>query len=172
MICLNFLCRNLLSIFFLTSAAAALVLAVILEYGFGFTPCKLCIYERWPYFLIVLFSIAMLIKPDLQKIMIIFIFIALLIGILISVYHIGVEYGVFKMMQSCATQNSVEILDMESVYKQIMQAKAARCDVPQNLLGLPLSQLNLIYMVIIVVMGYFLQKKHGSKKDKAQHNQS
>ena len=49
--------KNIPLIFILISIIAVLIAAFIIEYNLGHQPCKLCLYERIPYFISALLII-------------------------------------------------------------------------------------------------------------------
>lgn len=90
-------------------------------------------------------------------------------SIALSIYHIGVEYHVFRIAENCGISYD-RIDDIGVLYDQIASNKIVRCDVEQTLFAIPLSQLNLLYSIFVIVIGYLLNKKCGCQKLKAEHN--
>ena len=52
--------NNVLLIFILAIISLTIISALIIQYWLGHEPCKLCIYERIPYFLSILLLIKIL----------------------------------------------------------------------------------------------------------------
>ena len=156
---------RILPIFFLIASSVALFGAIVLEYVLGFIPCQICIYQRWPYFLTVLFAIVMLARPKNFTLFFFLIIICLFFGVGLSVYHIGVENGIFSASDICSgSYNNVKSLD--DLQKQIDSLQSLpSCDVAQKLFKIPISQINLIYSLFILVIGFMLKKIYGHKKD-------
>ena len=82
-----------------------LILAYVIEYKLGYQPCKLCLYERIPYFLSIffiskIFFIRIYERETLLILSLIFVFSSCL-----AFYHFGIEQGFFKESFVCATEN-------------------------------------------------------------------
>lgn len=145
-------------VFFLVTSIWALAFALILEHGFRFEPCKLCIYERWMFFIVFLLSATMLIKPQIIKLFIPMIFLMCFVGILITCYHIGIEKHI--LTESCGIHYG-EIDNIERLYDQITSRNIVRCDNVTTLFGVPLTYLTLSYLCFVNLFGYLLYKKYG-----------
>jgi len=126
-----------------TAAAAAIGVALVLEHGFGFAPCRLCLYERVPYYAVLaLLPVAALLgRPRLGL---------GLAGLLLlgdaglSAYHVAVEQGWVPLPQICAAAAG-EARTIEELRAQIMGA-APTCDqVSASFLGLSLAAWNGLY---------------------------
>ncbi|KYH12443.1 disulfide bond formation protein B [Neorickettsia sp. 179522] len=135
---------RLVAITLLVPSLLALLLAVILQYGFHYYPCTLCIYERWPYFISTLIAIGLLLMENGNRFLIYFAVASLFSGALITLYHIGVEMHLFTMPENCAITYR-ETLNITNLYEQITTNEIVRCDDPQKLLGIRLTYLNLLY---------------------------
>ena len=125
------------------AAAAAIGVALTLQHGFGHKPCHLCLYERVPYYAVLLLLPAAwaLGRPRLGLV---------IAGVLLlgdaglSAYHVAVEQGWVPLPQSCAAAAG-EARTPEELRAQIMGA-APTCDqVSASFLGLSLAAWNGLY---------------------------
>jgi len=114
---------------------------------FGYPPCKLCLWQRWPHgAAIALGLISFVWAPALLA----------LLGALaalttagIGLYHTGVEKGIFEGPNSC-TSNGVEGLSAEQLFDQIMAAPLIRCDdVAWQFLSLSMASWNAIISLVL-----------------------
>jgi disulfide bond formation protein DsbB len=107
-----------------TAAGAALAIAFILQYGFGFEPCNLCIWERWPWLVVILASLGGVLagRPQLGLAVAV---LALLFNAGLSTFHVGVEQGLFALPESCAAAGQATSLEQ---LKAQLAAAPPRCD--------------------------------------------
>lgn len=141
---------------------SALGLAYISEIIFGYKPCILCLYQRIPYFLIIIISSIGLIyvnKKHLVKVAIILSVITLFINSGIAFYQVGIEQKVFKMTAKCSDDLS-QINSLEDLKLAINNKTSARCDEPDFIfLGLSMAAWNMIFTFILAIFTIFLYKR-------------
>jgi disulfide bond formation protein DsbB len=80
------------------AAAAALALAALCtayyaQYVMRLSPCELCLYERWPYRIVVALGLLALLLPRIGRVALSLAGLAMLGGAGIAFLHIGVEQG-------------------------------------------------------------------------------
>ncbi len=80
-------------------SAAAMIGVYIFQYGFGYMPCEMCIWQRWPHGVSIVFGLGggvlMLlgfIPQSWRRCIAIAAIIAIAISGLIGIYHAGVEW--------------------------------------------------------------------------------
>ena len=86
-------------------------IVLIAEFYFSLLPCELCVYQRFPYIVVIIFA-ALAIGSgfyDKQKIALIFASI-FLVSSFLAFYHSGVEYGLWSY-GGCAKQALPETLE-------------------------------------------------------------
>lgn len=132
-------------------AVTALGSALTSQYAFGMNPCPLCIYQRWPYGIIIAISLIALLmglrKQEKVTAALVFLCgIALLAGGIIAAYHVGVEQHWWKsFLEGC----SINFDSAQDLLKQIEGTKAARCDeIPWSLFGISMAGYNAIISLI------------------------
>jgi disulfide bond formation protein DsbB len=115
--------------FFLTSvgtmAFLCLVTAFIAEYYFDIIPCHLCIYERYCYAALVIIGAGGGLR--FHSILYYAATFLILIGLGLSIYHLGVEYHWWQVPQSCIT-TSISAGNFDDFEAQFMKKSVARCD--------------------------------------------
>lgn len=132
-------------------AITALGSALTSQYVFGMVPCPLCIYQRWPYAIIIVLSAVALFmgfkkNPKAVSKLVFLCGLALLAGGLIAAYHTGVEQHWWKsFLEGC----SVNFDSAGDLLKQIESTVAARCDeIPWSLFGISMAGYNAIFSLI------------------------
>ena len=153
-----FLVSILIFIFFV------LFFAFIIQYGLDHQPCKLCVYERIPYFLSALLIIKMLLVNKNEKITLLIISLTFFIGFLLSFYHFGIEQGFFRESFACTTDVD-KTLTKEDLLEELKNNNIISCkDVSFRILGLSLATINTIFSLGLSVIFTKLFIDYGKNK--------
>jgi len=139
-----------LSVFLVVFSTLALAGAYVSQYVFGMEPCILCLYQRVPYFIVIIIaSISYFMHGRSQIILWALCGIVLLAGALIAFYHVGVEQGVFKISDGCEVGNAMPS-SLEEMTMQLMGKPNVPCDKPQFVfLGLSMAAWNFLFSASI-----------------------
>ena len=129
-----------------------LVFAFVIEYKLGHQPCKLCLYERIPYFLSILLIIKILFIKKYEKITLLIISLVFICSAALGFYHFGIEQGLFNESFVCEAQNFSEILSKEQLLEQLKQNNISCKDVSFKILGLSLAAINTILSLILSII--------------------
>lgn len=130
-----------IAIYVLVLAALALGVALGSERFLGMAPCELCLWERWPYrLLLVLAAVALLAPPGLRRILLWVCVFAFLCGAAIAFVHVGVEQGWWPSpLPECSASNLLSG-NIQTLVASLPAAPAKPCDAPNFLIpGLPVS---------------------------------
>lgn len=121
------------------ASASALAVAYLLQYGFGFEPCQLCFWQRYPYMAAIAVAVVGVISRYVRLALLALVLL-FLIGAGIAVYHVGVEQGVWALPAGCATvDGATSVAELRAQ----LATQAPACDqVTVSLLGLSLSAWN------------------------------
>ena len=142
--------KNFFFIIFLissTSILSALYIEFILEYK----PCRLCIYQRIPYFAAIFVSFIGFNYYKNDNILIILIIVFTLSSI-ISGYHFGIENRFFDELSSC-TNNSLDQLNKKELLESLGKNMPVNCkDATFKILGVSLAAINTILSILIVII--------------------
>ena len=150
----------LISIILLLSLTAAFVI----EYVLGHKPCKLCIYQRFPYiFSIFLIFYILLIKKYIKPTLLILSLVSLC-GSILAFYHFGIEEGFFKESVVCEAQNLSQNLSREDILKQLKENTISCKDVTFKVFGLSLASINTIFSFVLFVIFLKLFKNYEINK--------
>ena len=146
--------------FILLISSWSLFFAFIVEYIFISKPCVLCVYQRFPYLLLIYLSIITL--SSKRNILINYSYLLLIItSILLAGYHTGVEEGIFTLSKFCKPLFHLNTdISVESFKKMLDIDSTPKCDKAEMLiLGLSLAKwnllLNLFLLITIVRINFF-----------------
>ena len=129
-----------------------LVSAFIIEYKLNHKPCKLCIYERIPYFLSILLILKIFFIRRYEKITLLILSIIFFISAILAFYHFGIEQGFFKESLVCTAGNLSETLTKEEILKQLSQNTISCKDVNFRIFGFSLAAINTIFSISLSVI--------------------
>lgn len=150
--------KFILIICFLASLLA-LSLAYISEFIFDYQPCILCLHQRKPFWVILIFSsIIFFVKQrNFLKIATLICFLSLLTNFGISFYHSGVEFKWFDGPKNCSSNNLENIENIEELTAKILATKAVKCDIPQfYFLSLTMTNWNFLYNFSLLLLIFIL----------------
>ena len=129
-----------------------LISAFIIEYKLGHQPCRLCIYERIPYFLSALLIIKILFIKKYDKITLLILSLLFIASAVLAFYHFGIEQGFFKETLACTSANLSETLSKEEVLEQLKKNTIGCKDVNFRIFGFSLATINTIFSVFLSVI--------------------
>lgn len=138
----------------------SLSLAYVAQHGFDVNPCILCYYERYVYWAVVGLMLIALVshwqapssESCIMRILFIAIGLVLLGGLVLGLYHLGVEWHWWEGTASCKgiTQKATSIEEMRQL---INQKTPARCDQPNwIILGISATLWNVLWYLGFVVL--------------------
>lgn len=152
--------------FLFALALISVILSFSLEYVFSFTPCKLCLYQR--YLWILLFFVCLLnltINKDYLRNSLLVTMILLTTISFLSFYHSGIELGFFNNIISCVANQNILANSLEELDYIIRNTKNSNCAFPKVfLLKLSLSNLSFILSSLLLLISLKIYKKYIFKK--------
>ena len=126
------------------------MIALYIEFYLGYSPCKLCIYQRIPY-LIAIFVTLLGINYYKNLIWLYFLLITFFLSFLLSGYHFGIEQEIFKEFSGC-TGNSINIIDKNELLK-LLNSEVNTCkNVDFKIFGLSLATINFLLSFIVFIL--------------------
>ncbi len=140
---------NTTLIVILTILSFSLIAAYIVEYGLGHPPCKLCVYQRIPYFFSIFLILSILITKKYIRPSLFFLALISLCGSVLGFYHFGIEQGFFSESLVCEIQNQDYNLSKEELLKQLKEKTVSCKDVTFKAFGLSLASINTIFSFIL-----------------------
>ncbi len=150
---------NSKNIFFLAVLFSifAILSAFFMQYVLGHAPCKLCTYQRIPYYIIILVGLITLFFPKIIKLTSFLLIFLLLAEFLISNYHTLSTYEVisYSGCQSAEIPNDINQLK-EALMSDTLIVNCSNANL--KYFGIPLSIYNsffsLMFLIVIVFNAY------------------
>ena len=144
--------NNIFLIIIFAVISLTIISALIIQYWLDHEPCKLCLYQRIPYFLAILLIIKIFFFKKYEKITLLIISIIFICGAILAFYHFGIEQGFFKESIACVTRDALNILTKEQILEQLKQNTISCKDVNFTIFGLSLATINIIFSVFLSVI--------------------
>ena len=138
-----------------------LISAFIIEYKLGHQPCKLCLYERIPYFISILLIVKILFSKGLEKIILLILSLIFITSSVLAFYHFGIEQGFFKESLACTTGNFSETLSKGEILEQLKLNTIGCKDVNFTILGFSLAAINTIFSILLSAIFIKLSTNYG-----------
>ena len=142
----------------------SIISAFVIEYGLGHKPCKLCLYQRYPYYISILLLMSIFVLKKNIRVHFLFLSIVFFLGAVIAFYHFGIEQGFFKESTVCTANNLDQILSKEDLLKQLKQNTISCKDVTFRFLGLSLASINTIFSLILSYIFFMMFKNYENNK--------
>lgn len=140
--------RRLFPLIVLLAAAAVLGAALASQYWGGLRPCVLCLYQRYPYaVVIVLMAVAAGLagrgESRLTVALLAAAGLAFLIGSAIGAYHVGVEQHWWVGTAECGSTDSADTV--EALKAKLLGRAPVRCDeATWSLFGISMAGYNVL----------------------------
>ena len=126
--------------------------ALIIQYWLGHEPCKLCLYQRIPYFLAILLIIKIFFFKKYEKITLLILSLIFIGSAALAFYHFGIEQGFFNESLACTAPDLSKTLSKEQLMELLKQNSVSCKDVSFKILGLSLATINTIFSFFLSVI--------------------
>ena len=147
----NFKLKTYINTIFLI-CLVSLISAYFIEYVLGHQPCNLCLIERIPYGLsIILITLNYFFKKN-EKFIILLLIITFCFSFAVSIYHLGIEQGLFEESAVCGLKNATGIISKEEILKQLQEKSVSCKDVTFKIFGLSLTSINILLSFILIIL--------------------
>lgn len=144
-----FLSRKKFYFFILLYSIFAIIFALYIEYYLNYKPCKLCLYQRVPFILVIFISFVGYYFSAKDEILVLLITI-FLVGLIISGYHFGIEKGFFEEFKGC-TNDTLNITDKADLRKSLEQTMPSCKEISFTFFGISLAGLNFLSSLLIII---------------------
>tara|TARA_B100001057_G_scaffold124376_1_gene123136 strand:+ start:858 stop:1322 length:465 start_codon:yes stop_codon:yes gene_type:complete len=134
----------------------ALSFAYFVEFILGHEPCNLCKIERLPYIGSIILSSFLLFMNRWEKIILSLILLLFIFGSLISIYHVGIEQGIFSESLLCELGINNNIQNPEELLETLKKTPISCKDVTFSIFGLSLATFNAFLSLLISYILYKL----------------
>ena len=141
--------NNIFLIVILTIISFTIISALIVQYWLGHEPCRLCLYERIPYFLSMLLITKIFFIKKYEKITLLILFLVFMSSTILAFYHFGIEQGFFSESLVCTSGDLSKTLSKEELLQQLKLNSISCKDVSFRILGLSLAAINTIFSLIL-----------------------
>ena len=144
--------NNIFLIVILAIITLTIISTLIIQYWLDHEPCKLCLYERIPYYLSMLLIIKILFIKKYEKITLLILSLVFISSAALAFYHFGIEQGFFNESLACVTGDLSRTLSKEQLLEQLKQNSISCKEVDFRILGLSLAAINTIFSLILSVI--------------------
>ena len=148
------------NLFIFIVSVCVVIFVHYLEY-IGFTPCQLCIYQRWPWYLIIFLSLISIFYNKkvypYNKFIIFMIFVG---SAAYAGWHAGIEWAFWEGPTTCATgTNKIESHNNLLENIQNIQSFVSCSEAGFRFLGISLAGYNFISSLIMAIYTFFIFKE-------------
>jgi disulfide bond formation protein DsbB len=133
--------------------------ALVLQYGFGYQPCPLCLQQRWPYYIGVPVALALGLVGDRlpqKPLALLLVLLAALFayGSFLGVYQAGAEWHFWLGPSNCSAGNvGANPADVGDLLDAIDNSVVVSCTDPRlRILGVSLAGWNGVVMAVLVLI--------------------
>ena len=145
---------NFLNLFFLLFSGLILLIVYYLEFFIEVEPCKLCIYQRFPYFIVILLASSSLLIKNLKikKLTFIFYILIFFISLIMSLYHFGIEKNLWNALTGCEA-NIKSFGNSNNLKEYLLNKNYVSCkDVSFKFLEISLAGYNIIVSFVLFTL--------------------
>ena len=132
-----------------------LLAAYFIQYILGHEPCNLCLIERIPYIISIIFITLNLIIKKYEKILLILLTTIFIFAAFISFYHFGIEQGFISESFVCNLSSEYN-LSKEEILNELNKKIISCKDVYFKIFGLSLATINTIFSLTLSVITFKL----------------
>ena len=125
--------------------------ALVLEHGYGYAPCKLCLTERLPYYAAIPLALAGLFLPErLARLALGLAAAGLLYGAGLGVYHAGAEWGFWPGPTDCGGGTGPNPKEVGAFLDALQSVKVVDCSTAAlRVLGISLAGWNAVIAFVL-----------------------
>ena len=138
----------------------SLASAIYIEHIIAVKPCKLCVYQRFPYLVAIFISFLGYYFPN-NRLWIKLLALIFVISFMLSGYHVGIENEFFNEFSGC-TNESINLLDKSEILNSLQNETISCKNVNFKILGMSLATINMIISLsfIIIYLKSILDEKN------------
>ena len=148
-------------------SVVALASAFIAEFYFNLAPCKMCLKQREPYYIIIAgFTLITILKWQDRIWFYLGVQLISIYGLFYSIWHVGIENKLLSGPAGCS--GGLKITNNASDLKeQILSKTVINCeDVAWSIFGLSAATINsLLLFLIFILNAIYIRNNYGKKKE-------
>ncbi len=140
-------------IFLIFISATSLAFAYYVEHVLGFVPCPLCIYQRVPYYILIILAMLGLLYPDFNRVLYKIIMLNFLLACILAGYHTAIELGILEASKTCKVGVSIpDGLPIEKIKELLYSTPVTgQCDIPSfKIFNIPMSVMNFCWNLLLL----------------------
>jgi disulfide bond formation protein DsbB len=140
----------------LLAAIATIAGALVFEYGFGLTPCPLCLRQRIPYYAAMPIALAAaLLPPRWARLCVGVLALVFVVSAGLGIHHAGVEWGWWPGPTDCAGAPPPGPRGMGDFLNQLQKTRVVSCtEAAWRFLGLSLAGWNVLISLALAGMAF------------------
>tara|TARA_Y100000590_G_scaffold469930_1_gene660764 strand:- start:923 stop:1396 length:474 start_codon:yes stop_codon:yes gene_type:complete len=153
--------KNYWPLVVLLFSSLAITIALIAEFLFEINPCSMCLYQRYPYYFIIIFTLIYLVSKKINFIIYSSIsLITFILGLFFSIWHVGIENKILPSPAGCS--GGLDNFDTkEDLKKQILNQNIVPCDeVVWSFLNISAATYNTLLLIILLALNMYVFKKN------------
>ena len=152
--------QNLFYLIIIFISFISIISALYIEFILLIPACKLCLYQRIPYLLSIIFSFFGYFFSK-NKIWLYLLIMTFITSVILSGYHLGIENNIFKEFSGCTNEN-LNLTDKTELLKNLNNFLPNCKDVNFKIFGLSLATINFILSIALTLITtrYVLNEKN------------
>ena len=126
-------------------SSIAILSALVAEYVFNILPCQMCLYQRYPYYFIIIISLIYFFSKIISLKLYYWISATLFgIGLFFAAWHVGIEQKILPGLSGCS--NIINLSQsLTKLKEQILNQNIIICDqITWSIFGLSAATINSI----------------------------
>lgn len=142
-------------------AALLSVSGFVLEYGFHVIPCKMCWWQRYAHWAILVLAMTGHTLPKYERPALIAIVLAALAGLVIAGWQFAAQHGWLPFPAACGADAAQTFSSADNLLNNLNRVKIVPCDKETfTLLGLSLAGWNIPAMLAVGGAAVYPLKRH------------
>ena len=152
--------QNLFYLIIIFISFISIISALYIEFILLIPACKLCLYQRIPYLLSIIFSFFGYFFSK-NKIWLYLLIMTFITSVILSGYHLGIENNIFKEFSGCTNEN-LNLTDKTELLQNLNNFLPNCKDVNFKIFGLSLATINFILSIVLTVISirYIFNEKN------------
>ena len=148
-------------------SSIAILSALIAEYVFDILPCKMCLYQRYPYYFIIFISLIYIVSKKIPLELYYWMnTLSFAIGLFFSAWHVGIEQKILPGLSGCSSTINLA-QSLTELKEQILNQNIITCDeITWTILGLSAATINSILLIFLLLINTILLGQHLFSKEK------
>ena len=152
--------QNLFYLIIIFISFISIISALYIEFILLIPACKLCLYQRIPYLLSIIFSFFGYFFSK-NKIWLYLLIMTFITSVILSGYHLGIENNIFEEFSGCTNEN-LNLTDKTELLQNLNNFLPNCKDVNFKIFGLSLATINFILSIVLTVISirYIFNEKN------------